>query len=116
MSPRPRIAQTTPFRGPWFTRRHCVATYARSCARGLCSIWALEVESFEGRSKVLTVEVHQATRLICQARGKCNALPTDSLSGAHGRAAQANQGCCVPSTSADDDAHVESGRRLLRTV
>jgi hypothetical protein len=42
-----------------------------------CSIWALEVETFEGRSKVLTVEVQSATRLICQARGKCNGLPSE---------------------------------------
>jgi hypothetical protein len=54
---------------------HCVATYARSCAQGRCSIWALEMESVEGKRKVLTVEVNSAARLICQARGKCNVLP-----------------------------------------
>ena len=63
------------------TMKHCVATYAHSCAGGLCSIWSLEVETFEGRSKVLTVEVHNATRSICQARGKCNMLPGDKHRG-----------------------------------
>jgi hypothetical protein len=57
--------------------KHCVATYAHSCARGTCSIWTLEVETFEGRAKRLTVEVQNAARLICQARGKCNALPAE---------------------------------------
>jgi hypothetical protein len=55
--------------------KHCVATYAHSCAGGACSIWTLEVETFEGRAKILTVEVHNATRRICQARGKCNMIP-----------------------------------------
>jgi hypothetical protein len=31
------------------TMKHCVATYAHSCASGVCSIWTLEVETFEGR-------------------------------------------------------------------
>jgi hypothetical protein len=57
--------------------KHCVASYAHSCARGACSIWALEVETFEGRSKILTVEVRNREKLICQARGKCNALPDE---------------------------------------
>lgn len=57
--------------------RHCVATYAHSCASGACSIWTLEVETFEGSAKILTIEVQTATKLICQARGKCNMLPGD---------------------------------------
>jgi hypothetical protein len=61
--------------------KHCVATYAHSCARGACSIWTLEVETFEGRAKLLTVEVRNAARLICQARGKCNALPAEKHRG-----------------------------------
>jgi hypothetical protein len=52
-----------------------MATCARSCAKGACSIWALEDETFEGLAKVLAGEVQNATRLICQARGKCNILP-----------------------------------------
>jgi hypothetical protein len=54
---------------------HCVATYARPCAQGRCSIWTLELESSDGKRKVLTVEVNNAARLISQARGKCNVLP-----------------------------------------
>jgi len=54
--------------------KHCVATYAHSCANGTCSIWTLEVDTFEGRSKMLTIEVLIGSRMICQARGKCNML------------------------------------------
>jgi hypothetical protein len=56
---------------------HCVASYTRSCAQGRSSIWSLELESAEGKRKLLTVEVNTAARLICQARGKRNALPAD---------------------------------------
>jgi hypothetical protein len=55
--------------------KHCVATYARSCARGECSIWTLELATAEGRARVLTIEVRNAARLIVQVRGKCNTLP-----------------------------------------
>lgn len=55
--------------------KHCVATYAQSCATGACSIWTLEVETFAGRSKMFTIQVDLARRLICQVRGKCNVLP-----------------------------------------
>lgn len=61
--------------------KHCVGSYARSCAHGVCSIWTLEAETFEGRSKLLTIEVQNATKLICQARGKCNALPAEKHRG-----------------------------------
>jgi hypothetical protein len=56
---------------------HCVASYAHSCANGSRSIWTLEVETCEGRSKILTLEVDNRARLICQARGKRNALPAE---------------------------------------
>src|SRR5204863_9772809 len=52
--------------------KHCVASYAHSCASGECSIWTLEVETFEGRAKILTVEVQSAARWTCPARAKCN--------------------------------------------
>jgi hypothetical protein len=61
--------------------KHCVATYAHSCAIGRCSIWTLEVETLEGRSKILTVEVQNGSRLVCQARGKCNMLPGEKHRG-----------------------------------
>ena len=57
--------------------KHCVATYAHSCAHGDCSIWTMEGETFEGRTKLLTIEVRRDTKLICQVRGKCNALAAE---------------------------------------
>ena len=63
------------------TMKHCVATYARSCAHGDCSIWTLEVWTLEGRSKLLTIEVRRDTRFICQVRGKCNALAAEKHRG-----------------------------------
>lgn len=61
--------------------KHCVGTYARSCARGTTSIWTLEAETNEGRAKLLTIEVRNAANLICQVRGKCNALPAEKHRG-----------------------------------
>lgn len=57
--------------------KHCVGSYASSCARGNSSIWTLEVELPVGQYRVLTIEVQNRSRLIVQARGKCNALPTE---------------------------------------
>ncbi len=37
--------------------RHCVASFTQSCAHGACSIWTLEVETAERRTKLLTIEV-----------------------------------------------------------
>lgn len=56
---------------------HCVASYAWSCSRGRCSIWTMEVQSREGFSKAITIEVNNAARVINQARGKLNRLPTE---------------------------------------
>jgi hypothetical protein len=61
--------------------KHCVATYAKSCAHGACSIWRMEVETAEGTTKILTIEVRSDTKLIAQARGKCNALPAEKHRG-----------------------------------
>lgn len=61
--------------------RHCVATYARSCAAGCSSIWTLQAETFDGTSRILTIEVNLHARLIVQARGKCNALPAEKHRG-----------------------------------
>ena len=55
--------------------RHCVASYAGSCASGRCSIWAMEVESHDGLEKRQTIEVNRQ-RVIVQCRGRFNALPT----------------------------------------
>ena len=58
-----------------------MATYGSSCARGECSIWTMEIESFEGHTKAITVEVQNNARLICQARGKINRLPSEKERG-----------------------------------
>lgn len=54
---------------------HCVATYANSCARGHCSIWAMELHTSEGKEKRQTVEVNRHG-VIVESRGKLNRLPT----------------------------------------
>jgi len=55
--------------------RHCVASYARTCAGGQCSIWAMELHGFEGIEKRRTIEVRDD--LIVQCRGRFNELPND---------------------------------------
>ena len=55
--------------------RHCVASYARSCAAGNCSIWALEVDRRMGLEKIQTLEVSKQG-IIIQCRGRQNRLPT----------------------------------------
>lgn len=57
--------------------QHCVASYAHSCARRSCAIFTMEVEDSDGLRKVLTLEVHLPTKVICQARGKRNIEPGD---------------------------------------
>ena len=57
--------------------RHCVATYASSCHREKCSIWTLDLETEEGKEKLLTVEVNNTTKEIRQIRGKRNRYATD---------------------------------------
>ena len=57
--------------------RHCVASYAASCAKGNNSIWSLKMKEGEQENsrRVMTVEVDNHRRLVCQARGKCNKQP-----------------------------------------
>jgi hypothetical protein len=57
--------------------KHCVASYAHSCARGACSIWSLETRDGDARrgDPVLTVEV-DANRVVVQARGHANRRPS----------------------------------------
>jgi hypothetical protein len=56
--------------------RHCVASYDNCCAFGGTSIWSMGVERNLGRRKrVLTIEVVNASKVICQVRGKANRLP-----------------------------------------
>jgi hypothetical protein len=56
--------------------RHCVATYAGSCAAGQCSIWTMELHGFDGVERRQTIEVNR-NRVIVQSRGKYNAVPND---------------------------------------
>jgi hypothetical protein len=56
--------------------RHCVATYARSCASGRSSVWSMQCENAEGRERVLTIEVRPTARMVMEARGRFNAVPT----------------------------------------
>ena len=57
--------------------RHCVASYAYSCAGGRCAIFSLREEVGGAAKSVrrLTVEVSVPTRRIVQARGPLNAPP-----------------------------------------
>lgn len=55
------------------TLRHCVARYDQACAHGGSSIWSLGVAKNNGcRKRVLTIEVTNRTKVICQVRGKAN--------------------------------------------
>jgi hypothetical protein len=56
--------------------RHCIATYARSCANGHSSVWSMQCENAEGRERVLTIEVRPSARTVMEARGRFNAAPT----------------------------------------
>lgn len=55
--------------------RHCVASYARSCVAGTCSIWAMELDRRMGVEKIQTIEVSKQGTIV-QCRGKQNRLPT----------------------------------------
>jgi hypothetical protein len=55
--------------------KHCVASYAHSCAQGMASIWAMELDTQAGTEKRQTIEVTRAG-VIVQCRGKQNRLPT----------------------------------------
>jgi hypothetical protein len=60
-------------------QKHCVASYARSCARGQTSVWSMQVEERRtgARRRVMTIAVQNAHRKITEARGRCNKLPSD---------------------------------------
>ena len=55
--------------------RHCVASYAASCATGRCAIFSLREDDGGGQVRRLTVEVNVQNRRILQARGRYNAKP-----------------------------------------
>lgn len=56
---------------------HCVSSYAGSCHRGTCSIWAMDVTTEAGTEKCLTIEVGRPQNEIRQARGRFNRRPSD---------------------------------------
>ncbi len=60
------------------TMRHCVGSYSYSCATGRVSIWKFEEITRGGTEKRLTIEVSNKERTIIQARGKYNAIATES--------------------------------------
>jgi hypothetical protein len=62
--------------------KHCVASYSASCARGDCSIWALDYRrGHETEAEaLLTVEI-DAKGVMVQARGLRNRWPTDKEKG-----------------------------------
>lgn len=56
------------------TMRHCVASYAGSCEAGRSSIWSLSMETYDGRKRLITLEVDKSKQ-ICQMRGLHNRAP-----------------------------------------
>jgi hypothetical protein len=59
-------------------QRHCVRSYANSCAQGIVSIWTMELQSISGTEKLLTIELRLSDLRIRQARGYANRMPTQA--------------------------------------
>jgi PcfJ-like protein len=57
--------------------RHCVATFARACARREASIWSMRFEVPGRRYRASTIEVDPRTRIIWQARRHHDAVLTE---------------------------------------
>jgi hypothetical protein len=55
--------------------RHCVASYARTCARGTSAIYSLNQDNGTGYERRLTIQLDVRSKHIVQARGRFNALP-----------------------------------------
>lgn len=55
--------------------RHCVYSYASSCARGRCAIFSLRVDEGKGLVRQTTIEVTPSARAVVQARGRLNNRP-----------------------------------------
>ena len=51
---------------------HCVSSYSGSCAHGSVSIWSLSVESKSLTARLVTIEVRNSNRQVCQIRGQYN--------------------------------------------
>ncbi len=65
--------------------RHCVASYAYTCARGGAAIYSLKLDSGWGPERRLTIEVDVRQKRIVQARARFNA-PPQQLDGRYLRA------------------------------
>ena len=59
------------------TMRHCVGSYAASCASGRTSIWTMRMDDGQQERRVLTIDVRACDRTIVEARGRFNAAPTE---------------------------------------
>ena len=55
--------------------RHCVASYARTCARGTSAIYSLKRDDGKGYDRRLTIQLDVPSKRIIQARGRFNARP-----------------------------------------
>jgi hypothetical protein len=55
--------------------RHCVASYARTCARGSVAIFSLTLDNGSGFDRRLTIELDVRSKRVIQARGRFNAPP-----------------------------------------
>lgn len=55
--------------------RHCVASYARTCARGHSAIYSLKLDDGTGYDRRLTIQLDVPSKRIVQARGRFNAMP-----------------------------------------
>lgn len=55
--------------------QHCVASYARTCARGNVAIFSLKLDHGSGLDRRLTIELDVRSKRIVQARGRFNAPP-----------------------------------------
>ncbi|MBL7818744.1 MAG: PcfJ domain-containing protein [Saprospiraceae bacterium] len=56
---------------------HCVFSYTHSCMSGRTSIWSLKEELYGNVSRLLTIEMNNAERMVVQVRGKYNRYPTE---------------------------------------
>ncbi len=55
--------------------KHCVSSYASSCASGRVTIWSLTLDEGGGTERRLTIEVTTANKMVVQVRGKMNRSP-----------------------------------------
>jgi hypothetical protein len=54
--------------------KHCVSSYAGSCASGRTAIFSLRLLEDQVEQRLITLEVHRESRMLVQARGRYNRL------------------------------------------